>query len=154
MKDYNCLKGMIGNAESMLKTAYDRGYEQGQQDNADCVSEKTYERGVRDMFDAFYKILAHPKNGGIELSETIEILGTGVYQEICEMFKDNPALLIENIREYENKKKSENVTKYCSFMNDTCPYTCHCDICAVANVIMDARKAKENVNENKDNRKV
>ena len=117
MRDYRCLDGMIGNAESMLKMAYEKGYQQGQKDSVDCISEETnnisqswYKAGVRDMFDAMYKLVAPVNKGGLWLHDVEEIFGTDKASDVMSMFSENPLLLIENIREYETRYE-----KYRSF---------------------------------------
>ena len=148
MRDYNCLDGMIANGESMLKTAYDKGYNHGTKyaNNANTVKilDASYNKGMKDMYDVFHKLLASYGDGGMMLDDVEAIFGTDDIPEICERFKDDPKLLIENIKEYEDGKKSEKETKICGFMNDLCPYMFSCDTCAVAKVVTDAKRdAKE-----------
>ena len=148
MRDYTCLDGMIGSTERMLKTAYEKGYQQGQQDNADCVSEKAYERGVRDMFDAISKMLCSVDAGGYAAYELDSIFGDCITANILPRFSDNPLLLIENIREYEENKKKQESDIYCQYLNRTCPYDMPClacDVCKSFEAAME--KVKENDNE-------
>ena len=148
MREYNCLDGMIANGESMLKTAYDKGYNQGTKDantaNTVKILDASYKKGVEDMFDAVYKILFTSDTGCLPVDDMREIFGTTSYTSIFNTHHDNPLLLIENIKEYEERKKSEKETKICGFMNDLCPYMFPCDACKVAKVVTDAKRdAKE-----------
>ena len=139
---------MIANGESMLKTAYDKGYNQGTKDantaNTVKILDASYNKGMKDMYDVFHKLLASYGDGGMMLDDVESIFGTDDIPEICERFKDDPKLLIENIKEYEERKKPEKETKICGFMNDLCPYMFPCESCAVAKVVTDAKRdAKE-----------
>ena len=152
MKDYQCLNGMIEDSKSKLITAYDKGYKQGQNDNADWVSKKTseigkewYNKGVKDMFDALTKLTYDTRNGGYSGDEIEEIFGTTYEPEILKKFADNPLLLIENIKAYEDRKKQEEKPDtYCGFINMMCPYKIPCVSCDVQKAHKAATaKAKE-----------
>lgn len=150
MKDYQCLNGMIEDSKSKLMTAYDKGYKQGQKDNADWVSEKTndigqawYNKGVKDMFDALTKLAYDTHRGGYSGNEIEEIFGTTYEPEILEKFKDNPVLLIENIKEYEERKKQSKIAN-CSIIGDECIYQNNPDYCNICIKLKEALiKAKE-----------
>ena len=148
MRDYRCLDGMIANSETMMKTAYEKGYKQGQQDNADLVSNRTkdigqawYNKGIKDMFDAIYKIVALKVDGGMSLDDIEEIFGTESSEDIVRNFKDNPKGIIENIREYKASKEKKPVeTSYCSYIQTSCPYNVMCESCDVYKSFWAARK--------------
>ena len=150
MKEYQCLDGMIANGESMLKTAYDKGYNQGTKDantaNTVKILDASYNKGMKDMYDVFHKLLASYGDGGMMLDDVEAIFGTDDIPEICERFKDDPKLLIENIKEYEERKKQEEekTDTYCGFINMMCPYKIPCVSCDVQKAHKAATaKAKE-----------
>ena len=154
MRDYRCLDGMIANSEYMMKTAYEKGYKQGQQDNADCVSEKArewYKNGASDMLDAVAKLVCAVNDGGYSGDEIEEIFGTPYEPEILKKFSDDPLLLIENIREYEDNKpnKTNKPTIRCvSLTYRYCLHNMNCESCDIGKAIKDAvDKAKENDND-------
>ena len=150
MREYNCLDGMIANGESMLKTAYDKGYNQGTKDantaNTVKILDASYNKGMKDMFDAAYKILFTSDTGCLPVDDMREIFGTTSYTSIFNTHRDNPLLLIENIEEYEERKKheEEKTDVYCGFINIICPYKLPCENCNVQKVYTEATaKAKE-----------
>lgn len=154
MKDYQCLKGMIEDSKNKLITAYDKGYKQALKDDADSVrnsrsvlEETAYERGAKDMFDALAKLAYDTRNGGYSGDEIEEIFGTTYEPEILKKFADNPLMLIENIKEYEESKTTQESNIHCHYLNRTCPYDIpcfSCDVCKAFKAAME--KAKENDN--------
>ena len=154
MKDYQCLKGMIEDSKSKLITAYDKGYKKALEDDADSVrnsrsvlEEKAYERGVKDMFDAISKMLCAVDDGGYTAKELDDIFGECITANILPRFSDNPLLLIENIKEYEENKKKQESDIHCHYLNRTCPYDIPCFTCDVCKAFKAAmEKTKENDN--------
>ena len=155
MKDYQCLKGMIEDSKSKLMTAYDKGYKKGQEDNADWVSERAndigqawYNKGVRDLYSAIVRIVSHTEKG-LKYTELKEIFGISSTSEIIDSYEKEPQLLIENIKEYEERKKQEEEkpATYCGFIDMMCPYKIPCVSCDVQKAHKAATaKAKENDN--------
>ena len=133
MRDYTCLDGMIGNAESMLKAAYEKGYQQGVSDNAKNDKENAkeirdvaYKYGVRLMFDAMYKIMELPECGGMSVSDLENVFGTCSLYNIAKTFRENPQGIIDNINEFE---KSKGLV--CDLMNTKCVMEGNCEHCII-----------------------
>lgn len=99
MIDYSVLNGMIENQKSELRTAYDKGYNQGVKD-FDLIlatskkEEEGYNRGVNDLWESVCKFM----DADITLDK--EIWGCTRWDDFAQL---SPSEVIERLKEYNQK---------------------------------------------------
>lgn len=99
MKDYSVLNGMIENQKSELRTAYDKGYNQGVED-FDLIlatskkEEEGYKRGLEDAWECC-KRFSESDSGKCNT-----IWGYSAWDDFLEQ---SPSEAIEKVKEYDEK---------------------------------------------------
>ena len=99
MKDYSVLNGMIENQKSELRTAYDKGYNQGVRDTGFQLAiskrqDEAYKQGLHDAWECCIRFWQSDENTCRD-----------IFNIICweDFFDLSPSEAIEKFKEYDKK---------------------------------------------------
>lgn len=104
MKDYSVLNGMIENQKSELRTAYDKGYNQGVKDIDFQLAiskrqDEAYKQGLHDAWECMKKICRI-----IPVDDFAKVFGDERVKNLCDIIMYiSPAEAIEKVKEYDEK---------------------------------------------------
>ena len=127
MKDYSVLNGMIENQKSELRTAYDKGYNQGVKD-FDLIlatskkEEEGYNRGVNDLWESVCKFM------DADIVSDKEIWGCTSWEKFAQL---SPSEVIARLKEYDEKQNCiERCCKNCKHSeNGMVGNSKRCEVC-------------------------
>lgn len=107
MKDYSVLNGMIENQKSELRTAYDKGYNQGVKDTDFQLAiskrqDEAYKQGLHDAWECVKRFLN--TDGNI----CDKIFGFFTWKDFTQL---SPYEAIEKFKEYDEKQ--EHIVRCC-----------------------------------------
>lgn len=125
MRDYSVLNGMIENQKSELRTAYDKGYNQGVKDTDFQLAiskrqDEAYKQGLHDAWECMKKICRI-----IPVDDFAKVFGDERVKNLCDIIMYiSPAEAIEKVKEYD--EKHFDVPDNCKIeVGDVCRYqTC------------------------------
>lgn len=104
MRDYSVLNGMIENQKSELRTAYDKGYNQGIRDTDFQLAiskrqDEAYKQGLHDAWECMKKICRI-----IPIDDFAKVFGDERVKNLCDIITYiSPLEAIEKVKEYDEK---------------------------------------------------
>lgn len=104
MRDYSVLNGMIENQKSELRTAYDKGYNQGVKDTDFQLAiskrqDEAYKQGLHDAWECIKKICCI-----IPVEDFAKVFGDERMKNLCDIIMYiSPFEAIEKVKEYDEK---------------------------------------------------
>lgn len=98
-------KSIKKEANSLIESAYQIGYEAGQKNAWEMDVKKYIEQGRKEAWEAARKIALDTDDGGISKDELKEIFGSLSFYNLIKYLSASE--VISNLREYEKKKNDE-----------------------------------------------